>query len=117
MAKERQKLTDAQWEKLEALLPKPRKSRKGGRPWADNRMVFEGILWILRTGAPWADLPKRYPSPSTCWRRLKQWEEQGVWLEAWLGNNRRLAVRWDRDIVVYSAFFHIACLLITLRRL
>jgi transposase len=83
MAKERWKLTDQQWKRIEPLLPHPKKSRKGGRPWADNRKVFEGILWILRTGAPWADLPKRYSSPSTCWRRLKGWEEQGVWLKIW----------------------------------
>ena len=83
MAKERWKLTNEQWKKIEKLLPKSISSKKGGRPWADNREVFEGILWILRTGAPWADLPKRYPSPSTCWRRLKLWEEQDVWLDAW----------------------------------
>ena len=83
MAKERWKLTDEQWEKIEALLPKPKKSKRGGRPWIENRKVFEGILWILRTGAPWADLPKKYSSPSTCWRRLRLWEEQGVWLRAW----------------------------------
>ena len=83
MAKQRWKLRNEQWKKIEKLLPKPRASKKGGRPWADNRKVFEGILWILRTGAPWADLPKRYPSPSTCWRRLKLWEEQDIWLDAW----------------------------------
>lgn len=82
-SKTRWKLTDEQWKKIEPLLPKPKTSRRGGRPWADNRNVFEGILWILRTGAPWADLPKRYSSPSTCWRRLRQWEEQGVWLKIW----------------------------------
>ena len=83
MAKERWKLTQPQWEKIEPLLPKLKKTRRGGRPWADNRKVFEGILWVLRTGAPWADLPKQYPSPSTCWRRLRLWEQQDVWLYAW----------------------------------
>jgi transposase len=83
MAKKRWKLTQQQWEKIEPLLPKTTKSGRGGRPWADNRKVFEGILWILRTGAPWADLPKQYPSPSTCWRRLRLWEEQDVWLDTW----------------------------------
>ena len=83
MTKQRWKLTDQQWKKIEKLLPKPKSGKKGGRPWADNRKVFEGILWVLRTGAPWADLPKRYPSPSTCWRRLKLWEEQDIWLDAW----------------------------------
>ena len=43
----------------------------------------EGILWVLKTGARWRDLPKAYPSPSTCWRRLRQWEEQGLWLKIW----------------------------------
>jgi len=83
MAKERWKLTQTQWEKIELLLPKPNKSRRGGRPYADNHKVFEGILWVLRTGTPWADLPKQYPSPSTCWRRLKLWEEQDIWIDAW----------------------------------
>jgi len=83
MAKERWKLTQSQWEKIEPLLPKPKESAHGGRPWADNRKVFEGILWVLRTGAPWADLPKQYPSPSTCWRRLKLWEQHDIWLDAW----------------------------------
>ena len=57
-SKKRWKLTDEQWAKIEPLLPKLKKSKRGGRPWVDNRKVFEGILWILRTGAPWADLPK-----------------------------------------------------------
>jgi hypothetical protein len=44
---------------------------------------MEGILWVLQTGAAWRFLPDQYPSPATCWRRLKQWEEQDVWLDAW----------------------------------
>lgn len=73
-------LTDDQWKKVEPHLPK---LRSKGRPWKNNREVFEGILWILRSGARWKDLPERYPSPSTCWRRLKLWEEQDVWLDLW----------------------------------
>ena len=83
MAKTRWKLTDEQWGKIKPLLPEPKVGRKGGRPWADNRKVFEGILWILRTGAPWSELPKEYPSASTCWRRLRDWEEEDVWVQAW----------------------------------
>ena len=83
MKKERWRLTDQQWARIEPLLPQPKASRRGGRPFIDNRAVLEGILWVLRTGAPWADLPKRYPSPSTCWRRLRQWEEEDIWLDAW----------------------------------
>ena len=83
MAQKQKFLTDEKWAKIEPLLPKLPKHRKGGRPWRANRDVLEGILWILKTGAPWRDLPKEYPSASTCWRRLQVWEEQGVWLEIW----------------------------------
>jgi transposase len=95
--KDRWRLTDKQWAKIEPLLPRPQPSRKGGRPFADHRAVFEGILWILRTGAPWADLPQRYPSPSTCWRRLRQWEEQDIWLEAWRTFLAQLDARGQLD--------------------
>jgi transposase len=73
-------LSDAQWRKIEPLLP-VEKSR--GRPWADNRQVLEGILWVLKTGARWRALSEQYPSPATCWRRLARWEKQGVWLNIW----------------------------------
>jgi transposase len=77
-------LNDAQWELVEPLLPEPKRRKDNrGRPWASNRACFEGILWILQTGAAWRFLPDKYPSPPTCWRRLKQWEEQDVWLDAW----------------------------------
>lgn len=83
MARVSRMLTDAKWEKISPLLPKLPQSRRGGRPWADSRSVLEGILWILRTGARWKDLPQRFPSASTCWRRLKRWEEEEVWLRIW----------------------------------
>ena len=83
MAKYKRFINDDQWKLLEPLLPKARRSRKGGRPAIDNRQVLEGILWVLRTGARWQDLPDRYPSASTCWRRLRLWEEHGVWLDVW----------------------------------
>ncbi|MFP3867554.1 MAG: transposase [Desulfobacteraceae bacterium] len=54
-----------------------------GRLLASNRAVLEGILWMLRTGAPWKDLPQGYPSASTCWRWLKRWTEEDVWLQIW----------------------------------
>lgn len=83
MAQRKKPLTDAQWNKIAPLLPVLPTSRRGGRPWCDHRKVLEGILWILRSGARWQDLPREYPSPSTCWRRLKRWEEEGVWLKIW----------------------------------
>lgn len=76
-------LTDDQWALIEPLLPKYKPSPKGGRKPIDHRPVIEGILWILRTGARWQDLPDRYPSPSTCWRRLRDWEDKGIWVEVW----------------------------------
>ena len=76
-------LTDEQWRKIEPLIPKRSVGPKGGRPRTDDCLVFEGILWILRTGARWKDLPDRYPNPSTCWRRLKEWYEADVLKDMW----------------------------------
>lgn len=73
-------LSEKQWKKIEPLLPKLKSS---GRPWKKNREVLEGILWVLRSGARWKDLPQEYPSPSTCWRRLRDWEDEGVWERIW----------------------------------
>lgn len=83
MARQKAFLTDEQWAKIAPLLPKRKANPKGGRPRCDERQVLEGILWILKTGAPWADLPTRYPSRSTCHRRLSQWEAEGVWIRIW----------------------------------
>jgi len=75
-------LNDQQWQKIKPLLPKVGRGGRG-RPRADERQVLEGILWVLRSGARWRDLPREYPSASTCWRRLGQWEERDVWLRIW----------------------------------
>ena len=72
-------LTDEQWEVLEPLIPDPPRRADGrGRPWRDPRDVLDAILWVLRTGAPWHDLPERYPPYQTCHRRFQRWIEQGV---------------------------------------
>jgi transposase len=72
-------LTDEQWVLIGPFLPKLTRRTDGrGRPWRENRAVLNGILWILRTGAPWADLPDRYPSYQTCHRRFQQWVRAGV---------------------------------------
>jgi len=62
-----------------------RRRRRDNRepPWASNRACLEGIHWVLQTGAAWRFLPDKYPAPATCWRRLKQWEEDGIWLNSW----------------------------------
>ena len=73
-------LTDAQWRILvDELIPEPiRRRDRRGRPWKDRRAVLNGILWVLRTGAPWSDVPERYPSYQTCHRRFQQWVRSGV---------------------------------------
>jgi transposase len=76
----RRKLSDEQWQLIAPHLP-PR--RRMGRPRRDDRQVLEGILWVLRSGARWQDVPREYGSATTCWRRLKQWEEAGVWETIW----------------------------------
>jgi len=76
-------ISDRKWEKLAPLLPPPPRSPKGGQEPAPNRACFEGILWLMRSGARYKDMPKHFPSGSTCWRRLKWWNEQGALLNAW----------------------------------
>lgn len=73
------KLTEKQWEKIAGLVPDGVVRKDGkGRPWADKRRVLEGVLWIVKTGARWQDLPKEYPPYQTCHRRFQQWVEGGV---------------------------------------
>jgi transposase len=74
-------LRDDQWELIAPLLPS---QKKRGRPRADDRRTLNGILWVLRSGARWKDLPKEYGSRATCHRRLQEWQEQGVWEHLWL---------------------------------
>ena len=71
-------LTDEQWNRIKPHLPTYTPSAQGGRPRADDRECLEGILWLLRTGARWCDIPVDLPSGSTCWRRLREWAGEGV---------------------------------------
>ena len=70
-------MTDAQWAELAPLLP-PQRPRTG-RPARDHRTVLSGIVWVLRTGAPWRDLPDRFGPWSTAWSRFRRWAAAGVW--------------------------------------
>src|SRR3954471_22162296 len=70
-------LTDAQWAFLEPTFRPRRRPDGRGRPWTDARAVLNGVLWILRTGAPWKDLPDRYPPYQTCHRRFQKWQQDG----------------------------------------
>jgi transposase len=71
-------LTDEQWRRIAPHLPEHRPSPKGGRPWANDRECLEGILWLLRSGSRWRDIPVDLPSGSSCWRRLQEWAGEGV---------------------------------------
>lgn len=72
----RGELTDKAWEQIEPLLP--RNGRRGAQ-WKDHRKVIDGILWKLRTGAPWRDLPSRYGPWQTCHDRFVRWGRDGTW--------------------------------------
>lgn len=68
-------LTDFEWRVIEPLLPtKPR-----GVPRVDDRRTLNGIFWVLRSGAPWRDLPERYGPRTTCYNRFVRWRKAGVW--------------------------------------
>ena len=72
-------LTDERWTIIEAILPVDRVRADGrGRPWSDRRKALEGALWILRTGAPWQDLPPRYGPYQTVHRRFQNWVRDGT---------------------------------------
>lgn len=74
-------LSDHEWQQLEPLLP-PQKTGKKGNPYKDHRIVINGILWVLRTGAPWRDIPSRYGPWGTCSTRFHRWTKRGLWQKA-----------------------------------
>jgi transposase len=75
-------LTDEQWERIHSLLPATAPGGVG-RPRASDRRALDGILYVLRNGCRWRDLPPSYGSPVTCWRRFSEWEASGVWERVW----------------------------------
>ena len=71
----RYELTDYEWRAIRPMLPnKPR-----GGPRVDDRRVLNGIFWVLRSGAPWRDLPESYGPHTTCYNRFVRWRRAGVW--------------------------------------
>lgn len=77
----RHALTDAQWAVIAPLLPqrKPGPSRRR----ADDRRTLDGILHVLKTGCAWDDMPREHGAPTTCWRRLQTWSQDGTWERMW----------------------------------
>ena len=92
-------LTKEQWTLIDSLLPADRVRADGrGRPWTDRRQVFNGILWILRTGAPWKDLPERYGKYQTVHRRFQNWVRSGVLERVLLALAKDLRERGGLDL-------------------
>jgi transposase len=98
-------LPDALWDAIESLLPLPPTRSKGGRPRIPNRACLTGILFVLRSGIPWEMLPQELGCGSgmSCWRRLRDWQQAGVWdlihfaLLNWL--SRYGQIDWSRAVV------------------
>jgi transposase len=103
-------VTDELWALIEPLLPRRRRRRsRGGRPPLDDRKALAGIVFVLRTGIPWEHLPAEMGCGSgmTCWRRLRDWHQAGVWRELHrllLARLRRAdKIDWSRALVDSSS--------------
>jgi transposase len=77
----RHDLTDEQWTIIEPLIP--RQKAGPGRKRNDDRRTLNGILFVLKTGCTWEDVPRVYGSPATCWRRFSMWAQNGTWEQVW----------------------------------
>lgn len=95
----RGEVTDKQWQRLQPLLP-PEKP-KTGRPNLSHRQVINGILWVLRTGAPWRDLPERYGVWSTVSSRFYRWQKAGIWERIWASLQRAADQEGELDWEVH----------------
>jgi transposase len=73
----RYEIRDDQWEIIKYLLP-PERKPQGGRPAIDNRKMLNGMLWVIRSGAPWRDLPEHYGSWNSVYTRFRRWEKAGI---------------------------------------
>jgi len=77
-------ISDELWDEIKMILPKEKSSKAVGRPIVPYRKVFEGILYISRTGCQWKMLPKEYGSGSVCHRRFQEWNKLDLFKNAWI---------------------------------
>lgn len=87
--KRRYELTDEQWDLIKTLMPKP---KPGGR-WNDHRTTINGMMWVLKSGSPWRDMPDRYGSWKSVYDRFRRWSADGT-IDKILD---RLRYRLDKD--------------------
>lgn len=115
---------DELWSLIEPLLPRTERRRTHpGRKRLDDRKVLQGILFVLHTGIQWEWLPQElgFGSGMTCWRRLRDWNEAGVWhrlqeiLLARLHGFRHLRTRWERRDDIHDALLQLATCIILYR--
>jgi transposase len=96
----RYELSDVQWERLEGLFPG--RVERVGRTASDNRVFVNGVLWVLRSGAHWHDLPERYGKYKSVHKRFSRWAESGVWDKVFhelVGDRKNLYLMIDSTIV------------------
>jgi transposase len=92
-------LTEDQWKVVSTILPTdPVRPDRRGRPWSDRRQVLNGVLWILRTGAPWQDMPDRHGAYQTVHRRFQNWVRSGVMEQVLLAVAQDLKDRGGLDL-------------------
>ena len=105
----KQLVTDELWAVIEPLLPPESAKPKGGRPRVDNRRALTGIVFVLKSGIPWEMLPQEMGCGCgmSCWRRLSNWQEAGVWQrfhEALLAKLQEAGqIDWSRAVVDSSS--------------
>jgi transposase len=77
------RVDDVLWTRLAPLLVVDKPRKKSGRPRAANRPLFDGIIWLLRTGAQWKELPREFGPKSTVHDRFQEWVQTGAFARAW----------------------------------
>lgn len=99
-------LTDEEFELLKPLLP-PEHSGEPGCPYRSHRQVLNGLFWILRTGAPWRDLPSRYGPWTTGYDRFRRWRKEGLWHQVL--EERPTPANWIASILALAPSTAVVC--------